>query len=174
MAIAIRPATKGDVPLVMQLIRDLAEYEKLSHEVAATEHDLERHLFPDDGHPAASVLIGEIDGRPQGYALYFRNFSTFLGRPGLWLEDLFVRPAARGKGLGKALLAHLASIASEHGYGRVEWAVLDWNAPAIAFYESLGARILSDWRVCRLTGPAMNHVAAARAPVQPKPPGAVR
>src|SRR5262245_54681337 len=122
---AIRPATPADIPLILSLIRELAEYERLSHAVSATEAELRTHLF--GPRPAAECLIGELDGTPQGFALFFTNFSTFLARPGIYLEDLYVRPAARGRGLGAALLAHLARLATERRCGRLEWAVLDWN-----------------------------------------------
>jgi GNAT superfamily N-acetyltransferase len=147
--IAIRPATIEDVPLVMQFIRDLAEYERLAHEVTADEDALRAALFGD--RPYAEVLIASYDGKPAGFALFFHNFSTFLGKPGIYLEDLFVRPELRGRGLGRALLAALARLAVERGCGRVEWAVLDWNEPSIAFYKSLGARPLDDWTVFRMS-----------------------
>jgi len=156
-SVAIRPAMRADLPLILQFIRELAEYERDPGAVVATEALLERHLF-DEGHVAWCV-IGELDGRPQGFGLYFFNFSTWLGRPGLYLEDLFVRPAARGHGLGKALLAHLAKTAKERGCGRMEWAVLDWNTPAIDFYEALGARPLSEWTIYRLTGDTLKRAA---------------
>jgi GNAT superfamily N-acetyltransferase len=158
--ILVRPATPSDVPLILELIRELAEYERLSHAVIATEADLRRHLFAEK--PAAECLIGELDGHPQGFALFFTSFSTFLARPGIYLEDLYVRPAARGRGLGKALLARIAAIALERGCGRLEWAVLDWNEPAIGFYRSLGAQPLSDWTVYRLTDDALRSLASAR------------
>ncbi len=158
----IRPAAAADVPLILQFIRDLAAYEKLAHEVAATAEQLHRVLFPADpagAGPAASVLIAEQDGAPAGFAVYFFNFSTFLARSGLYLEDLFVRPEYRGRGIGKALLLHLARLANDRGCGRMEWSVLDWNQPAIDFYESLGARRLTDWQICRLTGSALRQYA---------------
>jgi GNAT superfamily N-acetyltransferase len=164
MPISIRPAARADAPLILSLIRELAEYERLSHAVTATEADLERHLFgPGPAAPApAECLIGELGGAPQGFALFFTSFSTFLARPGLYLEDLYVRPQARGRGLGDALLAHLARVAVERGCGRLEWAVLDWNEPAIGFYKKLGARPMDDWTVYRLDGGALS-AAAARA-----------
>ncbi len=155
---SIRVATIGDCELILQFIRDLAEYEKLSHEVVATKEDLQSHLFGEN--PVAEVLIGEEDAMPVGFALFFRNFSTFLGRPGIYLEDLFVRPEFRGKGYGRALLVRLAQIAVERQYGRVEWAVLDWNQPAIDFYESLGARQLNEWIVNRVDGPKIEALAS--------------
>jgi GNAT superfamily N-acetyltransferase len=151
--VAVRQATPVDIPLILGFIRELASYEKLLGDVEATEDRLRQTLFPQDGSPAAaSVLVGELDGKPAGFAVYFSNYSTFLARPGLYLEDLFVRPQARGNGLGKALLLHLAALAADRGCGRMEWAVLDWNAPAIEFYQSLGAIALDDGTVFRLTG----------------------
>jgi GNAT superfamily N-acetyltransferase len=160
MALIIRPATRADLPLIAQFIRDLAEYEKLVHEVRFDEAKLAGHLF--GSRPMAEVVIGEVGGEPQGFALFFHNFSTFEGRPGLYLEDLFVRPAARGSGLGRALLAHLAALAVERGCARLEWSVLDWNAPAIGFYEKLGARAMSDWTIMRVDGQALAHLGKAR------------
>jgi GNAT superfamily N-acetyltransferase len=144
-----RPATPGDVPLILDLIRALADYEKLSHQVIATAADLHHHLFIE---PAAHALIAELDSQPVGFALYFYNFSSFLARPGLYLEDIFVIPEARGNGIGRLLLQHLAAIAAERGCGRFEWSVLDWNKPAIDFYCSHGAEILPDWRTVRMEG----------------------
>lgn len=152
-AIAIRPAIPGDLPLICALIRDLAEYERLAHEVRFDEAGLAQYLF--GPRPMAEVVIGEVDGAAQGFALFFHNFSTFEGKPGIYLEDLFVRPEARGCGLGKALLAHLANLALERDCARFEWWVLDWNAPSIAFYEALGARPMSDWTVMRVDGEAL-------------------
>src|SRR5204863_10012796 len=141
----IREATEADVPLILQFIRDLADYERLADRVVATEEMLRRTLF---GSPRfAEVLIAEEDGAPAGFTLFFHNYSTFLGQPGIYLEDLFVRPDMRGRGVGKALLAHLARLAKERGCGRLEWAVLDWNTPSIDFYKSLGAVPLSDWEI---------------------------
>lgn len=154
---SIRVARESDAPTVLELIRALADYERLAHEVAATEADLQRHLFSE--RPAAEVLLAEIDGDSAGFALYFQTYSTFTGQPGLYLEDLFVRPEHRGRGIGKALLKHLASIAVERGYARMEWAVLDWNQPAIDFYDSLGARPLDDWITYRLTGDPLQRLA---------------
>jgi GNAT superfamily N-acetyltransferase len=151
MALDIRPATARDVPLILDFVRGLAEYERMLDQVEATEVRLHASLFPDDGGaPAAHCVIGSVDGAPAGFALYFFNYSTFLARPGLYLEDLFVKPEFRGAGLGKALLLHLAALAHERGCGRMEWAVLDWNEPAIGFYEALGAKRLLDWQICRL------------------------
>lgn len=148
----IRPATRADVPRILGFIRSLAVYEKLLHEVAATEALIEEALFGED--PSAECLLGELDGEAVGFALFYRTFSTFLAKPGLHLEDLFVEPEHRGRGVGKALLARLTRIARERGYGRVEWSVLDWNAPSIAFYESLGAKAMDEWTVYRLTSEA--------------------
>jgi GNAT superfamily N-acetyltransferase len=150
MSRLLRSATPADVPLILAFIRDLAAYEKLSHEVVATADTLRRTLFGDT--PAAHVVIAEEDGHAAGFALYFFNYSTFLAQPGLYLEDLFVKPEFRGRGTGKALLLHLAKIANARGCGRMEWAVLDWNEPAKGFYRKLGAVPLDDWRVMRLPG----------------------
>jgi GNAT superfamily N-acetyltransferase len=153
----IAPATERDVPLIMKFIRDLAEYEKLSDQVVATEENIREHLFGPN--PVLEVLIASWDSQPVGFALYFRNFSTFLGRPGIYLEDLFVEPAHRGKGIGKALLKELAKIAVDRGYGRLEWSVLDWNTPSIEFYRSLGAEPMQEWIRYRLTGDALTGLA---------------
>lgn len=153
----IRAAAERDVPLILQFIRDLAEYERLAHMVVCTEEQLRTVLFGERRY--AEVILGEEDGVPAGFALFFHNFSTFLGRPGIYLEDLFVKPEMRGRGYGKALLARLARIAQERKCGRVEWAVLDWNEPSIKFYESLGARPLDEWRIFRLTGEALKTLA---------------
>ncbi len=153
----IRPARPGDAPLILELIRALADYEKLSHEVEATVEALDRDLFGD--RPYAEALIAEHDGQGVGFALYFHNYSTFLGRPGIYLEDLFVRPEVRGRGIGKGLLTQLARIAVDRGCGRLEWSVLDWNAPAIAFYASLGADLKREWLINRLTGDALHALA---------------
>ena len=158
---AIRPATADDVPTILRLIRALADYERLSHEVVATERDLHLALFETPGGP--ECLIAREDGQPVGFALYFHNFSTFLGRRGLYLEDLFVDPAQRGRGYGRALLQRLAAIAVERGCGRLEWSVLDWNQPAIGFYESVGATVMPDWRICRMTGEPLQAFAASMA-----------
>jgi len=160
MAIDIRAATRADLPLIAALIRELAEYEKLSGEVRFDEAVLGEKLF--GPHPFAEVLIGEVDGEAQGFALFFHNFSTFEGRPGLYLEDLYVRPEARGKGLGKALLVELARLAVERGCARLEWAVLDWNEPSIRFYKALGARPMDDWTVMRVDGTALTALVDAK------------
>jgi len=158
MTLTIRPATPSDLPLIAQLIRDLAEYEKLAHEVRFDEAVLQAKLF--GARPYAEVVIGELDGTPQGFALFFHNFSTFEGRPGIYLEDLFVRPAARGAGLGKALLSHLAALAIERDCARLEWSVLDWNEPAIGFYRKLGARLMDEWTVMRVDGAELAQLGA--------------
>jgi GNAT superfamily N-acetyltransferase len=153
----IRFATEADVPLILQFIKALAEYEKLANRVVATEDGLRETLF---GNPRfAEVLIAEADGEPAGFALFFHNYSTFLGRPGIYLEDLFVNPVARGLGYGKALLARLAAIAKSRNCGRLEWAVLNWNKPSIDFYESLGAIALDDWKIYRLIGEPLDRLA---------------
>ncbi|WP_420384525.1 GNAT family N-acetyltransferase [Novosphingobium sp.] len=157
MKTTIRPAVPGDLPLIATLIRDLAEYEKLAHEVRFDEAVLGANLF--GPHPHAEVVIGEIDGVAQGFALYFHNFSTFEGRPGIYLEDLYVRPEARGAGLGKALLAYLAKLAIDRDCARLQWSVLHWNAPSIGFYESLGAVPLDEWTVMRVDGEALRSLA---------------
>lgn len=158
MTLSIRPATAADLPLIGELIRALAEYEKLAHEVRFDETVMGEKLF--GARPYAEVLIGEIDGAAQGFALFFHNFSTFEGRPGIYLEDLFVRPEARGSGLGKALLARLAELAVERDCARLEWSVLDWNEPAIGFYKKLGARLMDDWTVMRVDGDALRQLGA--------------
>jgi GNAT superfamily N-acetyltransferase len=160
MTISIRSATPADLPLIAQLIRDLAEYERLADEVRFDEAVLGQKLF--GARPYAEVLIGEVDGTPQGFALFFHNFSTFEGRPGIYLEDLFVRPEARGSGLGKALLAELAALAVERDCARLEWSVLDWNEPAIGFYRKLGARLMDEWTVMRLDGGNLAQLGALR------------
>jgi GNAT superfamily N-acetyltransferase len=157
MPCLIRTATADDVPLILGFIRDLAIYEKLLPEVVATEETLRRTLFGDP--PAAHVVIAEVAGQPAGFALYFFNYSTFLAQPGLYLEDLFVKPEFRERGIGKVLLLHLAKIANARGCGRMEWSVLDWNQPAIEFYEKIGARRMKEWQTCRLTGQALAQYA---------------
>ncbi len=157
MTMRIRDATVDDVPVIAELIRDLARYEKLDHEVVMTDELLAAGLFGE--RPYAEVLLAEDEGKALGFALFFHNFSTFLGRPGIYLEDLFVRPEYRGRGIGRLLLVHLAKLAVERGSGRLEWAVLDWNRDAIGFYERLGARPNSDWTVYRLTGEALSGLA---------------
>jgi GNAT superfamily N-acetyltransferase len=155
----IKPATERDVPLILKLIKDLAEYERLSHAVVATEATLCESLFVKR---AAEVVIGYAGTEPAGFAMFFQTFSTFLGVPGMYLEDLFVEPRWRRQGVGEALLAHLAGIAVERGYGRLEWSVLDWNELAIRFYRKLGARPMDDWTVYRLTGDTLTNLARKR------------
>jgi GNAT superfamily N-acetyltransferase len=156
----IRPATAADLPAIVGLITELAVFEKLEHLVVVTPESLRPHLFGD--RPAAECVVGETGaepGRVVAFALFFHNFSTFLGRPGLYLEDLYVQPAHRGTGLGRALLQHLAALAVQRGCGRFEWSVLDWNERAIRFYEGMGATVMPDWRICRVTGPALATLA---------------
>lgn len=160
--LAIRAATPADADLILGFIRALAEYERLADACVATEAALRDTLFGEL--PAAWVLIAELDAVPVGFALWCRNYSTFLARPGIWLEDLFVVPEARGRGAGKALLATLARMATERGWGRVEWAVLDWNTPSIEFYRALGAVAMDDWTTFRLTGEAMARLGADGEP----------
>jgi GNAT superfamily N-acetyltransferase len=155
----IRRAEARDVPEILALIRDLAEYERAPGEVTATAEDLLRDGF--SGSPRFFVELAEWDGRVAGFAFWFFNYSTWLGRPGLYLEDLFVRPAFRARGIGKALLVHLARVALDEGCGRFQWQVLDWNAPAIAFYEALGAKRLGEWLTMRVSGDALARLAAA-------------
>jgi GNAT superfamily N-acetyltransferase len=158
---SLRAATAADVPLILQLIRALAEYERAPNDVVATEELLREHLFGDA--PAAHVLLACEESEPVGFALYFLNYSTWLGRPGLYLEDLFVLPAHRRSGHGRALLQRLGQIAHERGCGRMEWAVLDWNEPAIDFYKTLGAQPLNEWTIFRLTGEGIAKLAQAAA-----------
>ena len=153
----ICPATERDVPLILSLIRQLAEYERLSHEIVATEEILRDSLF--GARPAAEVLLGYVGDDPAGFALFFHSFSTFLGRPGIYLEDLYVRPEFRGAGVGRVFLRHLARLAKDRGCGRLEWWVLDWNEPAIKFYEELGAVPMGDWTVYRIAGEALDELA---------------
>ena len=157
MNVRIESAQERDVPLILELIRGLAEYERLSDQVVATEAGLREALF--GAQPSAEVIIAYADDRPAGFALFFHNFSTFLGRRGLYLEDLFVIPEFRRLGIGRRLLTELARIAVERGCGRFEWSVLDWNAPAIEFYKRLGARPLDDWTIFRVTGDALTRLA---------------
>lgn len=158
-AFTLRQAKVEDVSDIVEFIRELALYEKLSHEMIATDESIAEWLFGE--RPAAEVIIARIADEPVGFALYFTTFSTFLGRPGIYLEDLFVRPGHRGAGIGKALLQHIARIACERGYGRVEWAVLDWNESAIGFYERLGAVALDDWTTYRVSGEGLQLMAQA-------------
>lgn len=154
--VRVRAASEADVPLILSFIKELAEYERLSHEVVATEEALQKWLFGE--RPVAEVAIGDDEDGPAGFALFFHNFSTFLGRPGIYLEDLYVRPEFRGRGVGRVLLTHLAKLAKERGCGRLEWSVLDWNGPAIGFYESLGASLVDGWTVYRVTGEALEEL----------------
>lgn len=153
----IRSATIDDVPLILKFIKELAEFEKLLHEVTATEEILKETLF--GPHPKAEVIISSCDNNPVGFALFFHNFSTFLGKPGIYLEDLYVKPEARGKGIGKKMLQHLARLALERNCGRLEWWVLDWNQQAIDFYRSIGAIAMDEWTVQRVTGDALKKLA---------------
>ena len=157
MTFTIRPAVPGDEALVLAFIRELAEYEKLLASVVATEDSVRAALFAP--HPRVFADLAEADGKPAGFALWFYNYSTFLARFGIYLEDLFVRPAYRGRGIGKGLLTHLAARAVSEGCGRLEWSVLDWNHPSIAFYQSLGARPVEGWTVYRLAGEALGRLA---------------
>lgn len=156
--LVVRPATIDDVPLIHRLIAGLAAYERLAHEMIATEIDLAESLFGE--RPGAEVIIAELGNAPAGFALFFHNYSTFLGQRGIWLEDLFVLPEFRGHGVGRALLARLASLTIERRCGRLEWWVLDWNEPAIGFYRSLGASPMADWTTFRLTGEALSRLAS--------------
>lgn len=155
--LTIRPATRDDLSLILRLIQALADYERLAHECVATEERLDHTLFGE--HPAAEVLIAEWDGEPAGFALFCHNYSTFLAKRGIWLEDLFVLPEQRGRGVGKALLIRLAELAVVRDCGRLEWAVLDWNESAIGFYRSLGAIAMDDWTTFRVTGAALEQLA---------------
>jgi GNAT superfamily N-acetyltransferase len=159
MTFTIRPATPADVAHIRAMIVELAVFEKLEHQVVATESLLHEGLF--GARPACEAIIGEADGEVVSFALFFHNFSTFLTRKGLYLEDLYVRQSQRGQGFGKAMLARLAQIAVERECGRFEWSVLDWNAPAIQLYKSLGADVMPEWRICRLTGDALQTLAKA-------------
>jgi GNAT superfamily N-acetyltransferase len=151
----LRAARPGDVPALIGLIRELAEFEKLVHLVRITPAQLNEHLF--GARPVVESVVAECDGELAASTIFFTNYSTFLGQPGLYLEDLYVRPAHRGHGLGRRLMAHLAALANERGYGRFEWSVLDWNVDAIRFYEGLGATLMHDWRICRVAGDALRN-----------------
>ena len=155
--VTINPATRDDVSLLFELVMALAEYENLSHEVIGAPEDLEQHLFGDS--PTAHAIVARIDGAPAGFALYFFNFSTFLMKPGIYLEDLFVLPGYRRRGIGTAIFQYLAQVALAKGCGRFEWSVLDWNQPAIDFYRAKGAVMLNDWSTCRVTGQALEDLA---------------
>jgi len=156
-ALCIRNAESADAALILDLIRELSEYEKLAHEVEANEDLIRETLF--GPHPAAEVVIAELEGEVVGFALFFSTYSTFLARPGIWLEDLYVRPEARGRGAGTRLLAHLADLAQERGCGRLEWTVLDWNESAIGFYRALGAVAMDEWTTFRMTGASLRRLA---------------
>jgi GNAT superfamily N-acetyltransferase len=157
--VTIRAARVDDAPMILTFIKELAEYERLAHTVVATEESLRQTLF--GPRPAAEVLLAEIAGEAVGLALFFANYSTFVGRAGIYLEDLYVRPSVRGRGAGRALLVHLAKLAVERGCGRLEWSVLDWNEPAIQFYKSIGAQPLEEWTMYRLVGDAISKLAEA-------------
>ncbi len=156
--VEIRTATEADVPLILSLIKELAEYERLAHEVSATEDILRESLFGE--RQGAEALIGYHEGDPAGFALFFHNFSTFLGRPGIYLEDLYVKPELRGRGVGRAMLVYLAKLARERNCGRLEWSVLNWNEPAIRLYRSIGAVPMDEWTVYRLTGESLEGLAS--------------
>ena len=158
-SLAIRPARSGEASLVFQFVRELAEYEKLEHEVQATEAMIDAALFGEQ--PRVFCDIAEGDGEPVGFAVWFLNFSTFSGRPGIYLEDIFVRPAFRGRGVGRALMVHLARKCVENGWARLQWSVLDWNTPSIEFYKSLGGVLLDEWTVVRVSGDALTRLAKA-------------
>lgn len=157
MSLSIDVATRADVPTILSLVRELADFERLAHEVVATEEQVAESLF--GARPVIECALARVDGAVAGFALWFHSYSTFLGRAGIYLEDLYVRPQFRGHGIGRSLLAHLAGIAVARGCGRMEWAVLDWNQKAIDFYESLGARPVGEWTVYRLTGETLARVA---------------
>ncbi|MBN8493057.1 MAG: GNAT family N-acetyltransferase [Burkholderiales bacterium] len=152
---ALRAAEPRDLPAIVGLVRELADFEKLTHLVQVTPEKLHPHLFGE--RPVAEALVAECGERVVGFALYFTNFSTFLGQPGLYLEDLYVQPAHRGQGIGRALLLHLGQLARERGCGRFEWSVLDWNVDAIRFYERMGATVMPEWRICRVAGTALEQ-----------------
>ncbi|MBM3344730.1 MAG: GNAT family N-acetyltransferase [Betaproteobacteria bacterium] len=158
----IMPAARAHVPAIHAMVRELADYEKLTHLLSGTALDLEAELF--GARPVIEAIVALADGVPTGFALYFHNYSTFLARKGLYLEDLYVKPAFRRRGIGRALLVRLARIAVERGCGRFEWSVLDWNTPAIQFYEGLGATVMPDWRIARVTGEALRSLATRSAP----------
>lgn len=167
MSIRIAPARPEDCATVVALVRALAEYERLSHVVVGSEDDLQRELF--GVHPVIESVLAWDGGRAVGFALFFHNYSTFLARRGLYLEDLFVVPEARGRGIGKALISHCARVAVSRGCGRFEWSVLDWNEPAISFYRSLGAEVLPDWRICRLAGDPLQRLGGEALPASTPP-----
>lgn len=154
---ALRAAQPQDVPAIVGLVRELAEFEHLTHLLQLTPERLHEHLF--GSRPVVEARVAEAEGTVVAYALFFTNYSTFLGQPGLYLEDLYVRPAHRGAGIGKALLHHLAGLAQQRGYGRFEWTVLDWNENAIQFYKKMGAQVMTEWQICRVTGEALTRLA---------------
>ena len=158
MHFKIRPATEKDSPVILSLIKELAKYERLSHEVIASEDDIRKFLFGE--HPFAQALIGENEGNAVSFALFFYNFSTFLGKPGIYLEDLYVQPTHRGKGFGRKMMVHIARLAQEQNCGRFEWSVLNWNTPAIKTYEKLNATRMNEWNLYRLSGDSLNKLAA--------------
>jgi GNAT superfamily N-acetyltransferase len=160
MSLSIRRARPEDSALIFSLLRELAEYEKLTHELMATEAGIAEALFHDN--PVLFCEIAEWEDRPAGFAIWFFNFPTFAGRRGIYLEDLFVRPAFRGKGIGKALLVYLAKLCVDNGWSRMQWSVLDWNAPSIDFYKSLGAQMMDEWKLCKVTGAALSELAKAK------------
>ena len=157
--LTLRPAVPDDAPLILQFIRELAEYEREPDAAVATEADIQRYVFSE--HPLVKVVMADWEGQPAGFALWFLNFSTWEGKPGIYLEDLFVRPAFRGHGIGKALLQHLAALAVREGWTRFVWQVLDWNTPSIEFYEAHGAKVMRDWLPCRMDGAALRRMAGA-------------
>ena len=179
-AISLRPVELRDVTTIVELIRELAEFEKLAHLVQATPEKLRPHLFGENA--VAEALVAEVreehsssrEATVVGFALFFTNFSTFLAQPGLYLEDLYVRPSQRGKGIGEALLTRLARVAVERGYGRFEWSVLDWNENAMRFYRRMGATVMPDWRICRITGEALQAFGESRGSGEAKPAGEPR
>jgi diamine N-acetyltransferase len=160
MSLSIRRARPEDSALIFALLCELAEYEKLTHELVATEADIAEALFQDN--PVLFCEIAEWENKPAGFAIWFFNFPTFAGRRGIYLEDLFVRPAFRGKGIGKALLVYLAKLCVDNGWSRMQWSVLDWNTPSIDFYKSLGAQMMDEWKLCKVTGAALSKLAKAK------------
>ncbi len=160
MSLSIRRARPEDTALIFSLLRELAEYEKLTHELVATEAGIAEALFHNN--PVLFCEIAEWEGGPAGFAIWFFNFPTFAGRRGIYLEDLFVRPAFRGKGIGKALLVYLAKLCIDNGWSRMQWSVLDWNTPSIDFYKSLGAQMMDEWKLCKVTGAALSELAKAK------------
>ncbi|MEB3339536.1 GNAT family N-acetyltransferase [Okeania sp.] len=164
----LRPATPADVPVLFELIKALAEYEKLSDAVTGNLASLETHLFGESGsdrsnfRPIAEVIIAEFADKPVGFSLFFHNFSTFLTQPGIYIEDLFVLPEYRGQGIGKQLISYVAQLAVSRNCGRLEWSVLDWNEPAIGFYQHIGASVLDEWRICRVTGDSLSNLASGQ------------